>query len=125
MQKFTNATTIKGDEDVIDDDIGGKRPKFGFTRTIPVKQHNFYLYDDIGPPANYIDLIQTIRTAEATDHIYLHLSTAGGHLDTGIAIISAIAECQGTITTVLDSIACSMGAILFLAGHQYIVTTVQ
>jgi ATP-dependent Clp protease protease subunit len=122
MHTFTKATT-KGDavDDMLEDELSAKRPKFGFTRTINVKHHNFYLYEDIGPPANYIDLIQTIRTAEPTDQIYLHLNTAGGHLDTGIAIISAIAECQGTITTVLDSLACSMGAILFLAGHQYIV----
>lgn len=123
MQRFTTATK-KNDsgDDMLDDEFGGsKRPKFGFTRVIPVKQHNFYIYSDIGPPENYIDLIQTIRTAEAHDHIYLHLNTGGGHLDTGIAIVSAIAECQGTVTTVLDSLACSMGAILFLAGHQYIV----
>lgn len=123
MQKFTTAAT-KSDagDDMLDDEFGGsKRPKFGFTRVIPVKQHNFYIYSDIGPPENYIELIQTIRTAEAHDHIYLHLNTGGGHLDTGIAIVSAIAECQGTVTTVLDSLACSMGAILFLAGHQYIV----
>jgi ATP-dependent protease ClpP protease subunit len=123
MQKFTTATT-KSDsgDDMLDDDFSGpKRPKFGFTRVIPVKQHNFYIYSDIGPPENYIDLIQTIRTADVHDQIYLHLNTGGGHLDTGIAIVSAIAECQGTVTTVLDSLACSMGAILFLAGHQYIV----
>lgn len=96
-------------------------PKLGFTRTIPVRQHDFYLYSPIGAPMEYLDLIHTIRTAEPHDQINLHLSTPGGQLDTGIAIISAIAECQGTITTVLDSEACSMGAILFLAGHQYIV----
>lgn len=123
MQKFTTATT-KSDagDDMLDDEFSDlKRPKFGFTRIIPVKQHNFYIYSDIGPPENYIELIQTIRTAEPHDHIYLHLNTNGGHLDTGIAIVSAIAECQGTVTTVLDSVAHSMGAILFLAGHQYIV----
>lgn len=124
MHKFTNTTAVSNDS-VDDDEMAEgdviRRPKFGFTRVVPVKYHNFYLYSDIGAPEHYIDLIQTIRTAEAHDHIYLHLNTGGGHLDTGIAIISAIAECQGTITTVLDSIACSMGAILFLAGHQYIV----
>jgi ATP-dependent protease ClpP protease subunit len=106
MQKFTTtATRNDAGDDMLDDDFGGsKRPKFGFTRVIPVKQHNFYIYSDIGPPENYIDLIQTIRTADAHDHIYLHLNTGGGHLDTGIAIVSAIAECQGTVTTVLDSL---------------------
>lgn len=121
MQKFPNPAIKNNLDEVLEEENLNKRPKFGFTRTIQVRHHNFYLYSDIGPPDQYIDLIQTIRTAEPHDHIHIHLNTAGGHLDTGIAIISAMAECQGTITTVLDSLACSMGAILFLAGHQYIV----
>jgi len=122
MQVFNNKAVKNDSIDEMEEEVEiSRRPKFGFTRVVPVKYHNFYLYSDIGPPDGYIDLIQTIRTAEPHDQIYLHFNTSGGHLDTGIAIISAMAECQGTITTVLDSLACSMGAILFLSGHQYIV----
>jgi len=106
-----------GDEDVIT--IEG--PKTTFVRTIPVKQHSFYLYDEIGEPADYAEMIHTIRTAAPHDQISIYLNTPGGNLATGIAIVSAMSETEATVTTVLDSTACSMGAILFLAGHQYIV----
>ncbi len=95
--------------------------KNSYTRCVEVKQQHFYLYKAIGTPENYTDMIQAIRTAEPHDQIIIYLNTEGGHLDTGIALISAIAETQATVTTVLDSTACSMGAILFLAGHQYVV----
>lgn len=121
MRKFTSQITNDTNDDGMEDDTPQRAQKLGFTRVIPVRHHNFYLYSGIGDPENYIDLIQTIRTAEPHDQITLHLNTPGGQLDTGIAIVSAIMECQGTVITVLDSLACSMGAILFLAGHQYIV----
>lgn len=119
MQKFCKAAHSDDDEE--QGEFREKSPKQGFTRIIPVRQYNFYIYSAIGAPENYTEMIHTIRTAEAHDQIFIHLNSEGGHLDTGIAIISAIAESQATITTVLDSTACSMAAILFLAGHQYIV----
>jgi ATP-dependent protease ClpP protease subunit len=125
MQHFVKQAppTAVSDDDLDDEPQSstGPRPKRGFSRVFPVKIHNFYLYEDIGAPDKYLEMIHTIRTAEANDQIYIHLNTSGGRLDTGISLLSAMAECQGTIITVLDSTACSMGAILFLAGHQYIV----
>ncbi len=119
MQKFN--TRAHESEELDECERVPRSPKMGFTRTLPVRQHSFYLYSSIGAPENYTEMIHTIRTAEPHDQISIYLNTDGGHLDTGIAIISAIAESQAVITTVLDSTACSMGAILFLAGHQYIV----
>ena len=113
---------IAGSADLEDEiEFVVNQPKMAFTRTIPVKHHSFYLYTGIGEPQLYTEMIHTIRTAEPHDQITIHLNTEGGHLDTGIAIISAMAESQAMITTVLDSSAYSMGAILFLAGHNYVV----
>lgn len=95
--------------------------KQSMSRVIPVKQHPYYLYGPIGAPSNYVEMINTIRTAEAHDDITIYLNSDGGRLDTGIAICSAIAETRATVTTVLDSSASSMAAIIFLAGHQYVV----
>jgi ATP-dependent protease ClpP protease subunit len=95
--------------------------KQSLSRVIPVKQHPYYLYGPIGAPANYVEMINTIRTAEPHDDITIYLNSDGGRLDTGIAICSAIAESRATVTTVLDSSASSMAAIIFLAGHQYVV----
>lgn len=104
----------------LDDDLKPSK-KMYFQRTYPVRQHSFYLYSGIGEPSEYTEMIHTIRTAEPHDQIYIYLNSEGGHLDTGISLISAINETQATVTMVLDSTACSMAAILFLAGHQYIV----
>jgi ATP-dependent Clp protease protease subunit len=117
MNTFKNAQVDDTEEELVLD----KAPKNRFSRVIPVRQESYYMYDEIGDPRNYIDLIHLIRTLEPQDNLTIHLNTPGGRLDTGIAILSAIAECQGTITMSLDSTAASMGAILFLAGHQYVV----
>lgn len=117
MNSFKNTQPDEADEELILE----KAPKNRFSRVIPVRQESFYMYDEIGDPRNYLELIHLIRTLEPHDNLTIHLNTPGGRLDTGIAILSAIAECQGTITMSLDSTAASMGAILFLAGHQYVV----
>ena len=120
MQKYSLARAHSEEDEDVDLQITTK-PKHGFVRVIPVKQYHFYIYSGIDRPEHYTEMIQTIRSAEVHDQVFIHLNTEGGHLDTGIALISAIAETNATVTTVLDSTACSMGAILFLAGHQYIV----
>lgn len=117
MNSFKNTQP----DDAEDELVLEKAPKHHFSRVIPVRQESRYMYKEIGDPQEYIELIHLIRTLEPQDNLTIHLNTPGGRLDTGIAILSAIAECQGTITMSLDSTAASMGAILFLAGHQYVV----
>lgn len=115
MKPFAQRNALEEDDEV------SEVSNFEYTRITPVHHRSFYLYTDIGPPAQYIKMINTIRTAEAHDEITIYINNGGGRLDTGIALISAFAETRATITTVLDSSACSMSAIIFLAGHQYIV----
>jgi ATP-dependent protease ClpP protease subunit len=120
MNKISKNTSGDDIEDEVDAPINIVY-KQSLSRVIPVKQHPYYLYGPIGAPGNYVEMINTIRTAEAHDDITIYLNSDGGRLDTGIAICSAIAESRATVTTVLDSSASSMAAIIFLAGHQYVV----
>lgn len=86
-----------------------------------ITEYNFYMYDEIGPPNLYIEMVDTIRSAGPSDRINIYLNTDGGDFATGVAILSAIDETQAVVTTILDSSACSMGALIFLAGHQHII----
>ena len=82
---------------------------------------HFYLSDQIKEPANYIEMVHRIKTAGSDEIIYIYLNTPGGCLTTGIQIISAMAASQARIVTVLEGEACSLGSMIFLCGHEFIV----
>lgn len=88
---------------------------------LTLRQISFYLSDEIGPPLAYTDLLNTLRTAGENDMILLHLNTPGGNFDTGLQIINNISASKAHVITVLEARAYSMGAMIFLAGHELIV----
>lgn len=88
---------------------------------LTLRQISFYLSDEIGPPLAYTDLLNTLRTASENDMILLHLNTPGGNFDTGLQIINNISASKAHVITVLEARAYSMGAMIFLAGHELIV----
>jgi len=95
-----------------------------FEITELVKQQkvtNVYLSKEIGPPSDYIELIDKMRSAQPQDLIYIHLNTPGGYVDTGVQIINAMRDCPARIITVLDGTVCSMGSLIFLAADEFIV----
>lgn len=92
-----------------------------FDQTFTMHQVHFYLSDEIGEPAEYVEMIHRIKTAGPGDMIFIHLNTPGGRLDTGIQIINAMRASQAKIVTVFDSMAYSLGTLIFLAGDEYIV----
>lgn len=79
--------------------------------------HSYYLSDTIVAPQFYTEMIHTIRQLRADDNVYLYLNTGGGNLNTGIQLINACRDSAGTIHTILDGEASSLGAILLLVGH--------
>jgi ATP-dependent Clp protease protease subunit len=85
------------------------------------RQVSFYLSGDIGAPIQYTELLYTLRTANPTDVILLHLNTPGGNFDTGLQIINNIAASDARVITILEARAYSMGALIFLAGDELIV----
>lgn len=80
--------------------------------------YQFYLNNEITRNDVYVDMIQQIRMAQAEDDVFIYLNNRGGLVDTGIQIINAFDECQGVVHTVIDGIAASIAAVIWLAGHQ-------
>jgi len=103
-------------------DIGAPDKKVKhFKQVIPITVHHFYLTDEIKDADFYLNMINTIRTAEQHDTILIYLNTPGGNLYTAIQIMAAIHQSQATVITSLEGQVCSAGTMIFLAGDKSIV----
>jgi len=102
-------------------DMFSKRIK-SFSQVINVTLYHFYITgeidDDVEP---YIDMVNTLKTAEEHDQIFIYLNTPGGSVSTTIQIISAMKQSIATITTVVEGDVCSAGTLIFLSGDHYVV----
>lgn len=92
-----------------------------YTQTVQVNIHHFYIIDEIGDPSEFLDMINTLKTAEEHDTIFISLNTPGGDLTTTVQIISAIKQCVGTVVTCLEGEVCSAGTLIFLSGDKFII----
>lgn len=82
------------------------------------------IYDEIGPAWWGLIDAQTVSTAldqMKGKHVTVRLNTPGGSVDEGIAIYNALTRHKGGVTTVVDSLAASMGSYLLQAGDERIV----
>lgn len=96
------------------------KPYGAFEDTIKLRQLHFYLSGRIEEPEHYVEMIHQIRTATQNDVIHIHLNTPGGMVSTGVQIINAIDNSEALVVTHLEGEVCSMGSLIFLAGHQMI-----
>lgn len=112
--------TKNNDFIVIQNNMDGEKiPQY--KQTIPVNLYHFYIIDEIGEASSFLDLINTLKTAEEHDTIFIYLNTPGGSLQTTVQILSAMRRCAATVVTCLEGEVCSAGTLLFLAGKQHIV----
>ena len=84
------------------------------------------IYDEIGPAHwGLIDSTSVIDALAKMDgkHVTVRLNTPGGSVDEGIAIYNALKRHPGGVTTVVDSLAASMGSYLLQAGSNRIVAS--
>lgn len=98
-----------------------KKPFAVFEMPTNQRHISIYLSDAIGDPIDYTDVIQRIKTAKASDVVYIHLNTPGGRVDTGIQIMNAMANTPAHVVTVLEGEACSIGSLIFLCGDEFVV----
>lgn len=98
-----------------------KRPYMMYESANVARNIDIYISDEFAEPLLYCEMIHVIRTATPNDTICIHLNTPGGRLDTGVQLISAIRSSEARIVTILDGVAHSMGALLFLCGHEMII----
>lgn len=92
-----------------------------YKQVIPVNIHHFYIVDEINEVDPYLELINTLKTAEAHDSVYIYINSPGGNLHTAIQVISAIKQSQATVITSLDALCCSAATLIFLSGHKFMV----
>lgn len=97
------------------------KPYAQYEQAYSATQIHFYISESIGEPKEYVDMIHRINSATPADVIYIHLNTPGGQLDTGVQLINAMQNSQAKIVTVLESMAHSLGTLLFLAGDEMVV----
>lgn len=84
------------------------------------------IYDEIGPAWwGLIDAQSVMGALSQMDgkRVTLRLNTPGGSVDEGIAIYNALKRHRGGVTTVVDSLAASMGSYLLQAGDERIVAS--
>lgn len=93
-----------------------------YKQAIQVNLYHFYIITEIDKPEAYLDLINTLKTAEAHDTIFIYLNTPGGSISTTVQIIGAIRQCAGTVVTCLEGEVCSAGTMIFLSGHRHIIS---
>lgn len=70
----------------------------------------------------YYNLIKLLWSARDDDTIYLDIFTYGGQVETGCHIISAIQNTKAKVITRAYGLCCSIGAMIWAAGHQKEVT---
>ncbi len=92
-----------------------------YEQELPVRQVSYYLCGDIQEPQYYSELFYTLRTANETDLIYLHLNSPGGDFNTGLQIMNNIRASSARVVTILEARAYSMAALIFLCGDELIV----
>jgi ATP-dependent protease ClpP protease subunit len=84
------------------------------------------IYDEIGPAWwGLIDADTVIDALSKMDGkpVTVRLNTPGGSVDEGIAIYNALKRHKGGVTTMVDSLAASMGSYLLQAGERRIVAS--
>ena len=70
----------------------------------------------------YYNLIQLLWTANEDDTIYIDIFTYGGQVETGCHIISGIQNTKAKVITRAYGLCCSIGAMIWAAGHKREVT---
>lgn len=98
-----------------------KKPYRQYDQTFTCQHVHFYLSEEIRDPTGYTDMIYRISAASPADTVFIHLNTPGGQLDTGVQIINAMQNSQAKIVTILESMAYSLGTLIFLAGDEMVV----
>lgn len=114
--------TAKNASDDFMFDFGlGKKSIKHFRQIIPVQIHHFYVTDGIGDVDPYFNLINTLKTSEQHDTIFININTPGGNLYTALQIISAIKQSAATVVTCMEGLVASAGTMIFLAGHRHMI----
>lgn len=80
-----------------------------------------YIFEEIGEPRDFTELLSVFDVAESNDRIILKLNTPGGQLDSTISILDGIANTSATVIAEIVGDVASAGTIIALACHGFYV----
>jgi ATP-dependent protease ClpP protease subunit len=80
---------------------------------------DLYLSSDIGPPEEYTDWYQLIRTASELDLITIHINSEGGQVHTALQLVDAIEESNATIVGSVSGMCYSAATFIFLSCERW------
>lgn len=83
--------------------------------------YHFYIHGEIGESDEYVDLLDCLYTATASDVVLLHFNTPGGYLNTAVEIIHAISQCEGTVIGSADGLVASAGSLVFFSCNAFVI----
>ena len=115
---MTNKEIIAAEED---EEEKEKKPYNYFEQIAATKIHHFYISEGIGSPEKYVDMIHRIRMAGPEETVCIHLNSPGGSIDTGVQIINAMRASEANIICSVESEACSLATMIFLAADEMVV----
>lgn len=113
-----NKDIIASDED---EEEKERKPYNYFEQAVHSKIHHFYISEGIGSPEKYVDMVHRIRMAGPEETVCIHLNSPGGSIDTGVQIINAMRSSQANIVASVESEACSLATMIFLAADEMVV----
>lgn len=82
----------------------------------------FYLYDEIEDPMDYIELLQVLDSAGPNDTVIIHINSVGGRLDIALQIRNSIVNSEATVVASLDGNCYSAATIIALSCKSINVT---
>jgi ATP-dependent protease ClpP protease subunit len=88
--------------------------------TMPIiHKHDVYLSGEIGPPEDYVDVIQTLRHASQNDLIIFHINSPGGDIHTALQLIEAMEESSANTVAIVAGVCASAATMIFLTCQTW------
>lgn len=120
MEEVVDQATVP-DDFVMDFPLLQSKTIKHYRQIVPVQIHHFYISGSIKDVNPYLNLINTLKTSEQHDTIFIYINTPGGDLLTTLQIVSAIKSSMATVITCMEGQVASAGTFIFLAGQRYMV----
>ena len=82
----------------------------------------YYLSDEIGDPADYIDWFHEMRNARDSDVIKININSPGGNLFTAINFLQVLSETNAHIIVSVEGACMSAATLIFLCADEWELT---
>jgi len=94
-------------------------PKNIFTTEVRGTQHTYYLTGVIGPPENYVELCNILRSSGPQDEVVIRINSRGGSVASERMIVNAIEESEANVVAFIEYDCMSAATGVFLAAHKH------